>query len=90
MHKEDLALNNLQGLICHKTYPNPTKSHVYKVDLALNNLQWLICHKTKPINECPLILLKTKEKKVSRQSRAKEIDNYKKKKKQGRSWKEFT
>ena len=25
MHKEDLALNNLQGLICHKTKPNQTK-----------------------------------------------------------------
>ena len=22
MHKEDLALNNLQWLICHKTQPN--------------------------------------------------------------------
>ena len=22
MYKEDLALNNLQGLICHKTQPN--------------------------------------------------------------------
>ena len=25
MYKEDLALNNLQGWICHKTQPNPTK-----------------------------------------------------------------
>ena len=24
MHKEDLALNNLQWLICHKTQPNQT------------------------------------------------------------------
>ena len=24
MYKEDLALNNLQGLICHKTQPNQT------------------------------------------------------------------
>ena len=24
MHKEDLALNNLQWLICHKTKPNQT------------------------------------------------------------------
>ena len=23
MYKEDLALNNLQCLICHKTQPNP-------------------------------------------------------------------
>ena len=44
----DLALNNLQGLICHKTKPNQTKSHIFNMDLALNNLQGLICHKTKP------------------------------------------
>ena len=49
MYKEDLALNNLQLLIYHKTQPN----HIYliyvnKKDLALNNLQWLICHKTQP------------------------------------------
>ena len=54
MYKEDLALNNLQWLICHKTKPNPTQSnpiyliYMYKEDLALNKLQWLICHKTKP------------------------------------------
>ena len=24
MYKQDLALNNLQWLICHKTQPNPT------------------------------------------------------------------
>ena len=24
-HKEDLALDNLQGLICHKAQPNTTK-----------------------------------------------------------------
>ena len=24
MYEEDLALNNLQGLICHKTKPNQT------------------------------------------------------------------
>ena len=44
MSKEDLALNNLQWLICLKTQPNPTKSYIcliymYKEDLALNNLQ---------------------------------------------------
>ena len=43
MCKEDLALNNLQWLICHT---NPTKPNhiylIYKKDLALNNLQWLI------------------------------------------------
>ena len=26
MYKQDLALNNLQGLICHKTKPNLTRS----------------------------------------------------------------
>ena len=49
MYKEDLALNNLQWLICHKTQPNHIYLiYMYKEDLALNNLQWLICHKTKP------------------------------------------
>ena len=52
MYKEDLALNNLQWLICHKTQPNQIiyifNIYVYKEDLALNNLQWLICHKTQP------------------------------------------
>ena len=48
--KEDLALNNLQWLICHKTQPNQIiyLIYMYKEDLALNNLQWLICHKTQP------------------------------------------
>ena len=53
IYKEDLALNDLQWLICQKTKPNQTKSYIsyiyiyiYKEDLALNNLQWLICHKT--------------------------------------------
>ena len=49
MNKPDLALNNQEWLICHKTKPN----HIYliytnKPDLALNNQEWLICHKTKP------------------------------------------
>ena len=49
MYKEDLALNNLQGLICQKTQPNPIYLiYMYKEDLALNNLQVLICHKTQP------------------------------------------
>ena len=49
MYKEDLALNNLQWLICHKTKPNHIYLvYMYKEDLALNNLQWLICHKTQP------------------------------------------
>ena len=51
MYKEDLALNNQQWLICHKTQtkPNPIYLiYMYKEDLALNNLQWVICHKTQP------------------------------------------
>ena len=49
MHKENLALNNLHGLICHKTKPNYIYLiYMYKEDLALKDLQWLICHKTKP------------------------------------------
>ena len=52
MYKENLVLNNLQWLICHKCQPNQIIyiyiMYLYKEDLALNNLQWLICHKTKP------------------------------------------
>ena len=54
MYKQDLVLNDLQGLICHKTKPNQTKPnhiyliYMYKQELALNNFQLLICHKTKP------------------------------------------
>ena len=47
----DLALNNQQWLICHKTQPNQIMYIQYirvKMDLALNNPQWLICHKTQP------------------------------------------
>ena len=42
MYKEDLALNNLQWLICHKIKPNQIifNIYMYKNDLALNNLQW--------------------------------------------------
>ena len=46
----DLALNNLQWLICHKMSPNQIidLQYIYiKMALALNNLQRLICHKTK-------------------------------------------
>ena len=46
MYKEDLALNNLQGLIYHKTKPNQIlyiKYITYKKDLALNNLQMVDC-----------------------------------------------
>ena len=51
MYKIDLALNNLQWLICHKTQPKPNHIYLiymYKEDLALNYLQGLICHKTQP------------------------------------------
>ena len=44
--KMDLALNNLQRLVYHKT----TTIELFiciKMDLALNNLQSLICHSTK-------------------------------------------
>ena len=30
MYKEDLALNNLQGLICHETQPNQTYVMLHK------------------------------------------------------------
>ena len=49
MYKMNLAFNNLQWFICHKTQPKQiVYICMYKEDLALNNLQWLICHKTKP------------------------------------------
>ena len=54
MYKDDLALNNLQRLLCHKTQPNPTQPnpmyliYISKHDLALNNLQLLICRLTQP------------------------------------------
>ena len=49
MYKEDLVLNNLQWLICHKTQPNQNHIYLiymYKEDFALDNSQWLICYKT--------------------------------------------
>ena len=47
MYKVDLALNNLQWLICHKIKLNQIINviYMYKENLALNNQQWLICHK---------------------------------------------
>ena len=49
MYKKDLALNNLQWLICYKIKLNHIYLlYMYKDDWALNNQQWLICHKTKP------------------------------------------
>ena len=59
MYKQDLALNNLQWLICHRTQPNQIiyLIYMYKQDLALNSLQWLICHKTQPTNHLSNILM---------------------------------
>ena len=52
IYEKDLALNNLQWLICHKSQPNQILyiqyTYMYKEDLVLNNLQWLICHQTQP------------------------------------------
>ena len=51
MYKKDLALNNLQWLICQKKSTQPNHIYLiqmYKRDLAFNNLQWLICQKTQP------------------------------------------
>ena len=39
MHKEDLALNNLQWLICHKTQPNQTNSN----QICTTIWKWLNC-----------------------------------------------
>ena len=58
--KKDLALNNLQWLICYKTQPNQIIHliYMYKQNFASNNLQWLICYKTEPnqtkLNQEPL------------------------------------
>ena len=42
MYKEDLALDNLRRLICHKAQPKQILyiqyTYIYKEDLALNNL----------------------------------------------------
>ena len=41
MYKEDLALSNLQWLICHKTQPNPTKS-MYICHIQLRDRRGLL------------------------------------------------
>ena len=49
MYKEDLALNNLQWLICHEIQTKPNHIYLiymYKENLALNKLRVLIYHKT--------------------------------------------
>ena len=48
MYTEDLALNDLQWLICHKTQTKLNHiylMYMYKEDLPLNNPHWLICLK---------------------------------------------
>ena len=61
MYKEDLALNNLHWLICHKTQTNLILYiyiyiyiYIYKGVLALDNLQRLICHELNQtkLNKC--------------------------------------
>ena len=36
MYKEDLALNNLQWLICHKTQPNPTQPNLTQANQSIS------------------------------------------------------
>ena len=31
IYKEDLALDNQQWFICHKTQPNPAKSYIFDI-----------------------------------------------------------
>ena len=46
MYKYDLAVNNLQWLICHKTKPNLNSSHVHKTlpitPLTINQHLWSV------------------------------------------------
>ena len=35
MYKKDLALNNLQWLICHKTQKNENKIYLYKMLMSV-------------------------------------------------------
>ena len=39
MYKEDLALNNLQGLICHKTQPNQSYSYTQQLQYSYGQLK---------------------------------------------------
>ena len=54
-YKMDLALSNLQMLICHKAQLNQIiyiqyiYIYMYRKDLEFRNLQMLICHKTQTI-----------------------------------------
>ena len=42
MYKEDLALNNLQWLICHKTQPNPTQLNDEKINATIRHCQIIL------------------------------------------------
>ncbi len=43
MYKEDLALNNLQELTCHKNQPNQTNSSKIRFRMGSpSNSQWLV------------------------------------------------
>ena len=49
VYKNDLALNDLKGLICHQTKPNPLYYiYMHINDLVLNDLNRVIGLKTKP------------------------------------------
>ena len=48
MYKEDLALNNLQGLICHKIKPNQTIHLVRAVEYT----DCISKERYPPISEC--------------------------------------
>ncbi len=50
MYKEDLALHNLQRLICHKTQPNQTKSNpLYTNILNIHDLVWFGFKASQPL-----------------------------------------
>ena len=44
MYKEELALNNLQGLICHKETSEQAKSRNLKYYLLMNGFTFLKFH----------------------------------------------
>ena len=49
MDEKDLALNDIQWLLCHKTKTKNTSElvYTYKKNFTLNDFQWFICHETK-------------------------------------------
>ena len=54
MYKKDLASNNLQWLICHKTKPNQT-THLYRPLRLLSPLDGIQCpHR---VGECKFLLV---------------------------------